>query len=436
MSLGLHQKCKERLIEVLKEQLPKVLVSNRMFMDRRSAIHLFLAEEVIPGTGNIKINLERFIGESPVFDFVYETLAKELHENQKFDPEVGDLNLRELEGYEDSEQTAARLVDELESLPWRYTFTIKFHKEISEALLPIISVNNLGGSIRIATIDDAFEELYPLVSGIESRDRSIAGGGLLSLFTAKENKWDKGSLCIQFEQDGFVGYYGDTETSEIVRDDFKSFCGLGIALRLFKVDTKYRSTPAKAKFYIHRNLDDGWVVQRAQELDISTSDTFHDLILHDLDGKLDNEQKLRAWVNLVLSDIEKVYSNREFNKKLLLACQWLFDSFSGKDELLSFIQTTIVIEILLGDKASSDQMGLGVLLRNRCAYLIGSTQSQRDEILKEFQEIYDVRSRIVHGGKSRLNFNERRLFRKLQWMCRRVIQEEVDLLKEDLNNNA
>lgn len=437
MSLGLHLKCKERLVEVLNEQLLKILVFRRMFLDRTSVIDLYKADEVIPIKGEIRKNIEGFISESPVFDFVYETLAQELTENQKYDSAVGSLKLTELEGFEDPKQTAKRLVEELESLPWKYTFTFNFHKELSEKLLPVIEVNNLGNNIRIAQIDVAFEERYPLVSGIKARDQSIAGGGIASLLARPiENKWEQGTLCMQFEQDGFIGYYGDTETSEIVRDDFKSFCGLGIALRLFKVDTKYRSTPAKAMYFIHRNIGEDWIVQRSLELDTSTSDTFHDLTLHDLNGKLSNEQLLGDWINGALSDIDKIYANRDLTKKLLLACQWLFDSYSGKNELLSFIQATIVIEILLGDKASSDQMGLGVLLRNRCAYLIGSTQSERNEILQDFQYIYDVRSKIVHGGKSRINFEERRLFRKLQWMCRRVIAEEVKLLKEDLNTNA
>jgi len=81
-------------------------------------------------------------------------------------------------------------------------------------------------------------------------------------------------------------------------------------------------------------------------------------------------------------------------------------------------------------------MGLGELLRNRCAYLIGKSHKQRKQLLDDFKEIYDVRSKIVHRGKSRLNLHERSLFSKLQWMCRRVIQEEIELLKEDLKKDT
>jgi hypothetical protein len=90
----------------------------------------------------------------------------------------------------------------------------------------------------------------------------------------------------------------------------------------------------------------------------------------------------------------------------------------------------VVLEILLGDKAASDEIGLGRLLGNRCAYLIGKTQEERATILSDFKQIYDVRSDIVHEGKSRLTHDELMLFNKLQWFCHRVIQKEIELLKK------
>jgi hypothetical protein len=274
------------------------------------------------------------------------------------------------------------------------------------------------------------------MSGIEARDNSMSRGGLglFSIFT--ENKWYDDSVVLQFNISGYVGRYGSTETSRKIEENLRSFCGLGIAIRLFKIDKKYRSTPTKANFYIHKYENDNWIVQGVDELDTSVSDTFNDLVVHDLDGALDTPEKTSTWMTRRFSEINVVFENLDRTKKLLLACQWLFESYSGKNELLSFVQTTVVIEILLGDKVSSDQMGLGVLLRNRCAYLIGSSQSQRDKILKDFQEIYDVRSKIVHGGKSRINYRERTLLSTLQWMCRRVIQEEVKLMIEDVKKSA
>lgn len=113
----------------------------------------------------------------------------------------------------------------------------------------------------------------------------------------------------------------------------------------------------------------------------------------------------------------------------MLASQWLFDSYTGSDELLNYVQAMVVLEILLGDKAKSDEIGLGRLLSNRCAYLIGNNYEERADMLRRFGDIYAVRSEIVHRGKQRLNAKERELFYDLHWMCRRVLQREVDLLK-------
>jgi hypothetical protein len=114
---------------------------------------------------------------------------------------------------------------------------------------------------------------------------------------------------------------------------------------------------------------------------------------------------------------------------LLLAAQWLFDSYCGSNELLSFVQGAVVLETLLGDKAISDTIGLGDLLGNRCAYLISKTLEEREMILRDFRSIYDVRSKIVHAGKKRLNREQRMLFEKLQWICHRAIQKEVELFQ-------
>ena len=86
----------------------------------------------------------------------------------------------------------------------------------------------------------------------------------------------------------------------------------------------------------------------------------------------------------------------------------------------------------IGDKAVSDDVGLGKLLSSRCAYLIGTSHQERADVLRDFQEVYRVRSQIIHAGKHRLDSAEHGLLNKLRWMGRRVIQEEVRLLAADL----
>ncbi len=431
MGIKLHNKCKERLVEVIAEQLPNLSVNNRMFLDGRSAMPLLLAEKVIPNQGGIREKLNQYISESPIFDFVYESLSKELYERQEYDPETKELKLIEIEGYENPRLTAKRLVDEFDTLPWKYSFTIKFGNELSTLFADLIGCYQLSDSLRLIRPNEDFEKSYPLRSGIEARDRSLFGElGLPSMFSPPQ--WDRSSSYLQIEADGFVGKYGETYTVERAKSTLKSFCGLGIALRLFKINYKYRPTPPKAKFFVHREIDKRWIVDSAKKLDSDISSTFNDLVFHDFNGQLDTNSKKSTWAKARLKEIKSVFSNSEKAEKIRLASQWLFDSHSGKNELLSFVQTVVALEILLGEKAVSDQIGIGELLGNRCAYLIGKSHSQRSEILDDFKEIYGIRSKIVHRGKSRLTYRERELFSKLQRMCHRVIQEELKLLQEDL----
>ena len=115
------------------------------------------------------------------------------------------------------------------------------------------------------------------------------------------------------------------------------------------------------------------------ELDSSISETLVDLIIPSLNGKLDTQSEKVNWIKYILPSIKTVFSNPEKAKRILLGAQWLFDSYCGRNELLSFIQVIIVLEILLGGvKTNSHGIGLGKLLGNRCAYLIGSNVGSPD----------------------------------------------------------
>jgi hypothetical protein len=429
MSINLHNNCKEELIKKLEQGLPKIKVKNRMFLDDVSLFEIFLVEQTLPQNGIIRQMLEEYISERPFYDFAYQTLSRELYENQKYESN-STLSLSEIDHYKDLPSTASRLVAEFESLPWKYSLTLQLEGEFADIFSKNIKVFEISDSIKIFTPNDAVIREFPMQSGIAGRDKELSDGTLLTGFTPLQ--WNTLLPYIQINAAGFIGIFGATATLESVLSMLKAFFGLGIALRLFEVKSNvYRFAPTKVKAFVHRYIENKWQIERKKELDTAFGDTFQDLALHRIyEGK--SEQQKVSWIKTDLEKIGRVFRHSNKARKLILASQWLFDSYSTKDELLSFVQTMVVMEILLGEKTVSDLIGLGELLRNRCAYLLGESHQGREDILKEFQRIYDVRSKIVHTGKSRLNFNERMLFRKLQWMCLRVIQKEVSLLEEDL----
>lgn len=435
MALQIHKNCREQLVRKLSEGLSRIQVKNRMFLERNSISTLFEMESTLPIKGPIRSNLEEYIGETPIYDFLYETLSRELHENQKYDTDSNLLPLTSIQGYENPVGVAVRLVDEFESLPWQYSLSIKFENDFGRSIAQSIINHTLNDYVKLITPVDSFTNEFPMKSGIEARDRSIGRGlGLLSQMPLLS--WDNDFAYLIISAMGFVGENGESATFARAISYLKAFCGIGIALRLLKVNYKYRPMPTKATLVVHRSIGSTWQIEGKRELDAPLSDTFRDLALDDLDGLLDSDAAKSDWMGQKLRNISIVLQNESRAQNLLLASQWFFDSYSGKNELLSFVETTVAMEILLGDKSSSDLMGLGELLSNRCAYLIGKSSRQREEVLREFREIYGVRSKIVHRGKSRLSIAERALFSRLQWMCRRVIQEEVELLIKDVNQNV
>jgi hypothetical protein len=174
--------------------------------------------------------------------------------------------------------------------------------------------------------------------------------------------------------------------------------------------------------------DSSWGVLESIELSDTLAATLNTVRLSDASGWIDSQERQDAWSERNFEEMRGVLRQEKKAESILLASQWYFDSSHGADELLRYVQSMIVLEIVLGDKATSDLMGLNELLRNRCAYLIGKSQEERAELHETFKKIYDVRSQIVHRGKHRLTADERSLLNRLRWIGRRVIQKEVDLL--------
>jgi hypothetical protein len=434
MSLDLHTQCLERLTDTVAKGLESVAVEKQIFLRPASALSMLDADSVLPS--DKRRALQEHVSDNPVFDFVFDRLSTELIETQKYTPEKPISKLMELDGYADLRAVATRLVGDLCSLPWQYALSIRLPNGIGSILSRVTSNYALSDAIRLVTPDDAFSAEYPLSSGIEARDRSLAGGlqGQLSanlLRGHSELRWDTESALLQVYVKGFIGMYGTTAPLEDAVDYVKSFLGIAIALRLLRVEKRLSRTPSEATMFVHRKATDKWIIERKVELDPPQSETFEALVIHDLGGSLNSEEAREAWAQRILHKIKCVFSQEPRSRRLLLASQWLFDSYCGSNELLSFVQTAVVIEILLGDKAASDLMGLSELLRNRCAYLISATPGEREMVLRDFRSIYDVRSKIVHKGKKRLSSEEQALFTKLQWICQRVILKESELFQTE-----
>lgn len=431
MPLNIHKDCRARLHELLTKALPTLKAENGMFIDRMSALGVAVADMSLPRTGILRDQLVEYIDEFPLVEFVLATLGKELWELDKFVSD-GDLSLSEIEGYSDPQAISTKLLDEFETLPWSYQFTIQLPETLNSILHPTLNEFRLSPTIRITRYTDNFAQTYPLDTGNPRRNQALEDGPLLSfLLTPQKPCWDQARLYLQIAAQGFVDPYGGTSTSQSVERNLRSLFGLAVATRLLEHKYKYSPTP-HTYVYVHRLVDDKWLVDGRYRLPETVHKAISNLevIEHSSVKDEDEQNVFRAYL---LQNIGVVFAAGERADQISLGAQWLFDSYVSQDELLSFVQSMVVLEILLGDKAISDEIGIGELIRNRFAYLIGTSQKERTELMTEFKKIYDVRSQIVHSGKHRLNYQERSLLHRLRWMCRRTIDKEVDFLRADIS---
>lgn len=421
MPLNLHAECKARLIALLEQVLPEIKVSHGQFLDRASAVGLEGADKILPNPGEARSRLIEYIGEQPFYDFVYESIARELLDKCQYNSDEGLIEICSIDLFFNSREVASRLVNQFDSLPWTYTISVG----IPESAIKQGINFSISDSIKITKGGEALLESFPLETGNEKVDSRIHRIGLLSIVGGKT--WPDGSV-LQVTVPGFVGNYGGTTTSLGAEQLIKSLFGICIALRMFKRSNAYFFAPPMRHAFVHRAVDGRWVLENRIELDRELSEAIARLQFDDMGVEAKDHINLLAYN---LGKLRFCFSNQKNSERTILAGQWLFESTFSNNELLSFVQATIALEILLGDAEISDAIGLGMLIRNRCAYFIGDSHSQREELLRDFGEIYKVRSSIVHRGKNKLSQKERLLLFKLRWIVSRVIQEEINLLEPE-----
>jgi hypothetical protein len=413
--LNMDPRLKGRLEEGLRPIIEAATVHGRKFLDSGSIDQNLRA--INPAlTASIRETLACYISDDPMYDYVFGQLSQELSLQAYDGDHLGPLS--GLAGFEDSAAVAARLVNGLDALPKRYAISMRLPDAFMQAF------EDGESSIQIST-GVFVRNGAALVGDYEAPH----GQGLMGLFVAQN--WEADAAYVQVEFDGFIGKYVTTESQAEAVESLYAFLGAAKALGAVKVKRSLDYQNARWSIAVHEKVGAAWSYLETEAVGQPQRDFLSSLAMDDQGGAL-RPEFYRPWLRDCLRRIGYLFGAKaKSQSRLLLGCKWLFDSYSGDDQLLQYIQATVVVETLLGDKAASDQVGLGALLGNRCAYLIGYSSSQRDELLEDFRQIYDVRSRIVHGGKSRLKRKEADLFYKLRWICGRIIQREAELLMRD-----
>jgi len=105
---------------------------------------------------------------------------------------------------------------------------------------------------------------------------------------------------------------------------------------------------------------------------------------------------------------------------------WGFLSETMDNDTLKFLHTCIGIEAILG--LDSDKQGVTELLADRCGFLLGENRSTRSFWKEQFKAMYDVRSKVVHGRRRKLQKKELRQLAVAELILVELIKTETKSL--------
>jgi hypothetical protein len=347
MSLDIHPDCQRRLTERLVAVLPRIMVHNGKFLDYDSASALNELDSTLPESGKHREALTRFVGEFPFSQFVRGALQIEIYREQPYTEDKNPTPLTATERYRDVAAVAARFVTEFVSLPWKYTLTVALPHDIGNFFRRAVKTYALSTTVRIVTADDQFAAEYPPPPVPAGPLNYLRMATLANLMAGPQNEWDPNKAYLQVQVEGFIPLFGRTTPVEDGIGHIKSFFGLGIAHHLFDPEDKYGEPPTKEDLWIHRSTGGKWKFESSTDLDRAASSTLYGLAMNKALAKPQPDEQDVAFAKRTLDKIQPPFAAGAPSARILLASQWHFDSFGGSDEMLSYVQAAVVLEILL-----------------------------------------------------------------------------------------
>jgi hypothetical protein len=144
---------------------------------------------------------------------------------------------------------------------------------------------------------------------------------------------------------------------------------------------------------------------------------------------IDEKLKQGESVEDILHVLQAVFQADDA-RRLKAAAAWLLRAKMSPRNLDKALYASICLEVLLGDRETSDRVGLSKLMANRCAYALGTDEQDRKNIINNFLEFYKLRSEIVHSGRTTMTVKERRLVNTGVRLASRMLSDEIRKIKK------
>lgn len=181
-----------------------------------------------------------------------------------------------------------------------------------------------------------------------------------------------GKYVISFLR--LVDYYGWDDEDISVR--LPGYGGLKEGLRVYAVDIEKK---------------DGYISWQNKR-DCTESLEIEPMTINDM-----HEIGLNSFGSIVDDYLE--FNLTELQQSIIRSIIWFGESKVEVDDGARFIKLMLAIECLLNSNSSDP---ITATLRERMAFILGKTISERINIAEKMTELYAIRSRIVHHGNSKI----------------------------------
>lgn len=98
--------------------------------------------------------------------------------------------------------------------------------------------------------------------------------------------------------------------------------------------------------------------------------------------------------------------NNELMKKVLLAVDWIGQSIAEKVPSSAFIKAAIALEVLFSPKKEFISSSITAQISESAAMLLGDNVESRFQTEKEVKDLYGIRSKVAHEGKTDVAYTD------------------------------
>lgn len=333
-------------------------------------------------------------------------------------PEVK-VKIAEMPPFLDPLATAKKITGLLSNLPRQYRMIVRGPAELGDRLNRHdinIKISDRLSLISGELISKKFKS-YHEIKSINDYIRTPNSDEKLP------NSFDDSSLYFEYRTSGCISAGSNTKIAIDFFDTIRSFYGAAMALEIIdNFDHKQQNlTPWVVANELKNDESELCYVARSDDdivkaTNIATTIEYDEIIKSEIQ---DFEESI--------SPIVKMFSSKD-GHKLITAAIWIFRANLSPKSMDTILESTIAIEVLLGDRETSDRIGLSKLMANRCAYALGKSFVERKEIIDFFVDFYRVRSDIVHNGKFKFEDGEINVVHKGLALSQRILRHEINLL--------